>query len=42
MKLRFMTVNVRGSGYMGMAESVADAHTVDSVEEQNAGLRVPE
>lgn len=27
---------------MGMEEAVADAHTVDSVEEQHAGLRVPE
>lgn len=27
---------------MGMAETVADAHAVDSVEEQHAGLRMPE
>ena len=42
MKLRFMAVYIRGGGHMGMAEAAADAHTVDSVEEQHAGLRVPE
>ncbi len=39
--LNHMTVYIRGGGYMGMAKSVADAHTVDSIKEQHAGLRMP-
>lgn len=31
--LDHMAVYVRGGGYMGMTETVADAHAVDSVKE---------
>lgn len=40
--LNHMAINISGGGHMGIAETVAVAHAVDSVEEQYAGLRVPE
>lgn len=40
--LNHMAVYIRDSGHMGMAETVADTHTFDSVKKKQTGLHLPE